>query len=98
VKIEMVCGITCRINRLHPKPVGSFILIKHGSCHLYKSSILYFGHPVLLWSVGGQKLMLDAFFIKIVFHLSVLELGVIITSNPLNFSIKLILCSLQEFL
>jgi hypothetical protein len=42
--------------------------------------------------------MLNAFFIKIVFHLSVLEIGVIITSNLLDFSIKYILCSLQEFL
>jgi hypothetical protein len=42
--------------------------------------------------------MLDTFFIKIIFHLSVLELGVIITSNSLGFSIKFILCSLQEFL
>jgi hypothetical protein len=42
--------------------------------------------------------MLDAFFIKIVFYLSVLELGAIIASNPLDFSIKFILCSLQEFL
>jgi hypothetical protein len=42
--------------------------------------------------------MLDAFFIKIVFYMSVLELGAIITSNPINFSIKFILYSLQEFL
>jgi hypothetical protein len=42
--------------------------------------------------------MLDAFFIKIVFYLSVLELGTVVTSNLLNFSIKLTLCSLQEFL
>jgi hypothetical protein len=41
--------------------------------------------------------MLDAFFIKIVFYLSVLELGAIVTSNLLYSSIKLILCSLQEF-
>jgi hypothetical protein len=40
--------------------------------------------------------MLDAFFIKIVFNLSVLELGAIITSYSLDFSIKLILCSLQK--
>jgi hypothetical protein len=42
--------------------------------------------------------MLDDFFIKIVFYLSVLELGVIVTSNPLDFSIKFILRSFQEFL
>jgi hypothetical protein len=42
--------------------------------------------------------MLDAFFIKKVFYLSVLELGVVVTSNLLDLSIKLILCSLQELL
>jgi hypothetical protein len=42
--------------------------------------------------------MLDAFFIYIVFYLSVLEFGVIITSNLIDFSIKFILYSLQEFL
>jgi hypothetical protein len=98
VKIETVCAMTCRIDRLRSKPVGSLVLIKYGSCHLYKSSILSFGHPVLLWSVGGQKLMLDAFFIKIVFYLSVFKLGAIIASNPLDFSIKFILFSLQDFL
>jgi hypothetical protein len=55
VKIEMVCGMTRRIDRLHPKPGISLILIKHGSCHLYNSPILYFGHPILLWSIGGVK-------------------------------------------
>jgi hypothetical protein len=98
VKIETVYDMTCRIDHLHPKSVGSLVLIKHDSCHLYKSYILSFSHPILLWSVGGQKIMLNTFFIKIVFYLSVLELGVIITSNPFDFSIKFILCSLQEFL
>jgi hypothetical protein len=42
--------------------------------------------------------MFDALFIKIVFYLSVLELDAIIASNPLDFRIKFILCSLQEFL
>jgi hypothetical protein len=42
--------------------------------------------------------MLDTFFIKIVFHLSVIELGVIVTSNSPDFSIKFILCHIKEFL
>jgi hypothetical protein len=33
-----------------------------------------------------------------VFYLYILEFNDIVTSNPLDFSIKLILCSLQEFL
>jgi hypothetical protein len=42
--------------------------------------------------------MLDAFFIKIIFNLSVLKLGVIVTSYLLDFGIQLILSSLQELL
>jgi hypothetical protein len=42
--------------------------------------------------------MLDAFFIKEVFYLSILEIGAIITSNLLDLGIKLILCHSQELL
>jgi hypothetical protein len=98
VKIKTVCDMTYRVERLGPKLVGSLVLIKHGSCHLYESSILPFGHHILLRSVGGEKLMFDTLFIKIIFHLSVLKLGAIVTSNSLDFSIKFTLCSLQEFL
>jgi hypothetical protein len=66
MKVGTVCGMTSRVNRLGPKPIGTLVLIKHGSCHLYKSPIIPFGYPILLSSVGGRKLMLDV-FIKIVF-------------------------------
>jgi hypothetical protein len=52
VKIEMVCGMTCRVDGLDPKSVESLVLVKHGSCHLYENSILLFGHPILLRSIG----------------------------------------------
>jgi hypothetical protein len=94
VKIEMVYGMICHVDRLGSKLVRSLVLVKHGSCHLYESLILSFSHPILLRSVGGRKLMLDTFFIKIIFHLSVIELGAIVTSNSLDFSIKFILYSL----
>jgi hypothetical protein len=94
VKIETIYGMTCRVDCLSPKLIGSLVLINHGSCHLYESSILPFDHPILLRSVGGQKLMIDTFFIKIIIHLSVLELGDIVTSNSLDFGIKFILCPL----
>jgi hypothetical protein len=93
----MVYGTVRHVDRLHPKPVRSLVLIKPGSYHLNESPILPFGHPILLWSVGGRKLMLDAFFIKIVFYLSIFELAPI-TSNFLDFSIKFILRSIQEIL
>jgi hypothetical protein len=98
VKIEIVCGMTRRVDRIGPKLVISLVLIKYGFCHLYESSIIPLDHPILLRSVGGQKFMFDTFFIKIIFHLSILELGAIVTSNSLDFSIKFILCPFQEFL
>jgi hypothetical protein len=90
--------MTCRVDCLHAKSVRGLVFIKHGSCHLYESSVLPFGHPILLRGIGGQKLMLDAFFIKKVFDLSVLELGVVVTSNLLDLGIKLVLCPSQELL
>jgi hypothetical protein len=51
VKIEAVCGMTRCIDRLCLKPVRSLVLIKHGSCHLYKSPIFPFSDPILLCSV-----------------------------------------------
>jgi hypothetical protein len=51
-----------------------------------------------LWSIECQKFILDAFWIKIIFNLRVLELGAIVTSYLLDFGIKLILSSLQELL
>jgi hypothetical protein len=42
--------------------------------------------------------MLDAFFIKEVFYLCVIELGAIVSSYLLYFGIKLILCHSQELL
>jgi hypothetical protein len=41
--------------------------------------------------------MLDAFFIKEVFYLSVLKLSAIITSNLLDLGIKLVLYPFKEF-
>jgi hypothetical protein len=83
--------MTCHVDHHHPKLVQGLVFIKHGSCHLYESSILPFSHPILLRSIGARKLMVDAFFIKEVFYLSVFELGVVVTSNLLDFVIKLIL-------
>jgi hypothetical protein len=65
---------------------------------LHLRAISLIKHRVICGFNTTASLMLDTFFIKIVFYLSVLELSAIITSNPLDFSIELILCSLQEFL
>jgi hypothetical protein len=63
VKVDAVSCMTCRVDLLHPKPIQSLVFIKHGSYHLDESTVLTFGHPILLRSIRGQKLMLDVFFI-----------------------------------
>jgi hypothetical protein len=59
----MIGCMARRVDRLLPKPVQDLVFIKHGSHHLYESTVLPFGHPILLRGIGSQKLMLDAFFI-----------------------------------
>jgi hypothetical protein len=60
--------------------------------------VLPFGHLILLRGIWGQKLVLDAFFIKKIFYLCVLKLGVIVTYNIFDLDIKPVLCPSQELL
>jgi hypothetical protein len=78
--------------------IGCLVFIKHCPYRLNEGHILSFGSPILLWSIGDQKFMLDAFLIKILFHLSDLELGSIVTPYLLDLDIKLALSPLQELL
>jgi hypothetical protein len=98
LEVKTVTGMTYCIDRLQPKLVQGLVFVKHGYSHLYESSVLSFGHPILLRCIEGKKFMLDAFFIKKVFYLSILELNVIVTSNLLDLGIKLVLCPSQELL
>jgi hypothetical protein len=47
VEVKTVSGMTCHIDCLRPKLVRGLVFIKHGSCHLYESSVLLFGHLIL---------------------------------------------------
>jgi hypothetical protein len=73
VKIELVDDKTCHVDSFGPKMIGGLVFIKHYPCRLNEGPIISFGHPILLWSIGCQKFMLDGFLIKILFNLSVLE-------------------------
>ena len=42
--------------------------------------ILPLYHTILLWCVGSREFVLDAFLLKILFHLQILELGPIVAS------------------
>jgi hypothetical protein len=92
VEVETVTCMTRYVDCLRPKLIRGLVFIKHGYYHLDESTVLPFGHPILLRSIRGQKLMIDVFFIYKIFYLSVLEFGVIVTSYLLYFGLKFILC------
>jgi hypothetical protein len=81
VKVESVDGVASGVNCFFPKPIWCLVFIKHGSCHIQKSSILPLHNIVLLRCVGRRELMIDALLLKKSFNLRVLELRSIIASN-----------------
>ena len=90
--------MACCVDRFRPIVGWSLVLIQHCSCGFYESSILPL-HNTILLSIWNRKLMLDSFFIKKLFNVGVLELHPVVTSNSLDFDIKLILgssCKLLE--
>jgi hypothetical protein len=64
MEVESVDGVASGVNRLLPKPILCFVLIKHGPCHMQKSYILPLHYTILLRCVGRRELMLDALFLK----------------------------------
>jgi hypothetical protein len=46
VKVEAVDSMASRVDSFGPKDVLSLVLVQHGSCHLYKSSVLFINHPI----------------------------------------------------
>jgi hypothetical protein len=90
VKVEMVDGVASGVNRFRPKLIHCFVLIKHGPCHIQKSSILSFHNTILLGCVWRRELMLDA-LLKKSFNLRVLELCSIVASNLHDSQSELIL-------
>jgi hypothetical protein len=98
VKVDSVDGVASGVNRLCPKQIRCLVFIKHGPCHIQKSSILSLHNTVLLGCVGRRELMLDALLLKKSFNLRVLELCSIVASNLLYSQSELILILSQEFL
>jgi hypothetical protein len=98
MKVEWVDGVAIDVNRLRPKPIRCLVLIKHGPCHIQKSSILPLHNTILLRCVGRGELMLDVLLLKIAFNLRVLELHSIVAYNLLDSQSELILSLSQESL
>jgi hypothetical protein len=98
MKVESVDGVASGVNRLRPKPIRCFVLIKHGPRHIQESFILPLHNTILLRCVGRGELMLDALLLKKSFNLRVLELRSIVACNLLDSQSTLILNSSQESL
>ena len=62
------------------KRSGGLEFSKHHPRHVYKRPVLPLYHTILLWCVGSGELMLDAFLLKVLLHLQILELGPIVAS------------------
>jgi hypothetical protein len=84
VKVDSVDGVASGVNRIRPKPIQSLVLIKHGPCHIQKSSILPLHYTILLRCVGRRELMLDALLLKKSLNLRILELCSVVASNLLD--------------
>jgi hypothetical protein len=79
------------IHSFRPKPLGRLEFSKHRSRHVDKRHVRPLYHTVLLWCVGSGELMLDAFLLKILLHLQILELGPVVASYLFHLELKFIL-------
>jgi hypothetical protein len=91
MQIEPVYGVASCVHNFRLKPLGRLELSKHHFCHVDKLHVLPLYHTVLLWCVGSGELMLDAFLLKVLLHLQILELGLVIASYLFHLELKFIL-------
>ena len=93
MKIEPVYGMTSCIYSFRPKPLKRLVFPKYCPHHVDEHPILPLYYTILLWCVGSGELMLDAFFLKKLFHLKILKFRSIIAPDLLHLELKLILSS-----
>jgi hypothetical protein len=91
MKIEPVYGMASYIYSFRLKSLRHLVFLKHCSHHVDECHVLPFYYTILLWRVGSEELMLDAFFLNIFFHLKILELRSIVAPNLFHLELKLIL-------
>jgi hypothetical protein len=96
VEIDTVDCMTRGVDGFSSIVVFCLVFIEDCPCGPNESFVLSLHNTILLWSVGDQKLMLDAFFIQVLFNTCVLELCPIIASYSLDLHLKFILCSSYE--
>jgi hypothetical protein len=56
-----------------------------------KRPVLPLYHTILMWCVGSGELVLDAFLLKILLHLQILELGPVVASYLFHLELKFVL-------
>ena len=78
MQIEPVYGVASCVHSFRQKPLGRLELSKHRSRHVDKHHVFPLYHTVLLWCVGSGELVLDAFLLKILLNLQILELGPVV--------------------
>jgi hypothetical protein len=91
MKVDPVYGVASYVHSFRPEPLGRLEFSKHRPRHVDKRPILPLYHTILLWCVGSGELMLDAFFVKVLLHLQILELGPVVASYLFHLELKLVL-------
>jgi hypothetical protein len=93
MKIEPVYGMASCSYSFRSKPLRCLVFPKHCPRHVDECPVLPLYNTILLWRVGSGELMLDAFLLKILLHLKILEFRSIVASDLFHFELKLILSS-----
>ena len=93
MKVDPVYGVASRVHGFRPKPLGRLELSKHRPSHVNERPALPLYHTVLLWCVGSGGFVIDAFLLKKLLHLKILELGPVVAPYLIYLELKLILSS-----
>jgi hypothetical protein len=93
MKIEPVYGMARCIYSFRPKPLRHLLFPKHCPRHVDERPILPLYYTILLWCVGSEEFMLDAFFLKKLFYLKILKFRSIVAPDLLYLELILILSS-----
>jgi hypothetical protein len=97
MKIEGYGMASC-ILCFRPKPLRRLVFHKHCPRHVDERHVLPLYYTILLWCVGSEELMFDAFFLKKHLYLKILKFRSIIAPDFLHLELKLILSSPLEAL
>jgi hypothetical protein len=91
MKVGSVYGVASCVHSFRPKPLRRLELFKHCPCHVDKCPVLPIYHTILLWCVGSGELVLDAFLLKVLLHLQILEFGPVVASYLFHLELKFVL-------